>query len=104
MLIQIIDGFAERFKQAVEERNYEELQKLDAACLGFMSKNLKQEEMDESEKKALESSLSSLAEVYRSAISLCDEERGKLHNELHAVGRAHRSASQYLAVASNIVR
>lgn len=104
MLTQVIDGFAERIRQAVVNQNYDELRALDAACLGFMSKNLSHEDLNDADREALQRSLNSLAEVYRSAISLCDEERNKLHNQLHAVGRGHRSAAQYLTVAGNIGR
>jgi len=101
MLIQMIDGFSDRMRHAVAEQNYDELRALDAACLGFMSKNLPPEGLDDAEREALESSLRNLADVYRSAIKLCDEARGEIHHQLYAAGRAHRNTAQYLTVANN---
>lgn len=122
MLHQLIDGFYARMQVALEQKDYEELSCLDAAFSQMMRENplsglshsglshsdLAQGDNASSEStgdcgdpKAIYDSLQKIAELYKSAVTLCLEERERLKHELNSIGRAHRNTDAYLTVAGN---
>lgn len=103
MIAQIIDGFSAKLKKAMDDGDYEEIRRIDLACVRFMDENLKNANQgDLDELQALMSSLAMLNKTYEDVRNGCASVRDDLQQALQSLGNNHRNARTYLDVARNL--